>query len=169
MSKPLYELVNEQKELYELLEDGSYIDEDGIVDPRVIELLKNQDKDIRRKAVSCAVIVKQLRSDAEAIEAEEKRLQERRRRLEKNAESLAGYLSGELQRAGLNGDRISDPQAVISFRRSERVEITNESALPPEFTKTKVEPNKTAIRDAFKRGEEVAGAELVEVQNIQIK
>jgi hypothetical protein len=59
----------------------------------------------------------------------------------------------------------------LSFRKSESVEVINEAQLLPEFTTTKVTttPNKTAIKEAIKRGEVVEGAVLVTNQNLQIR
>lgn len=59
----------------------------------------------------------------------------------------------------------------IGWRKSEAIEIENEDALPKEFIKEKVtySPDKTLIKQAIKAGKEVAGARLVERNNLQIK
>lgn len=59
----------------------------------------------------------------------------------------------------------------IGFRKSTQVQIDDEGALPPDFVTTTVttKPDKTAIKKAIQAGQAVAGAVLVENQNLQIK
>lgn len=61
----------------------------------------------------------------------------------------------------------------VSYRSSSAVEILDVSAIPSEFMKTpkipEPAPDKTAIKDAIKSGQEVPGARIEERQNIQIK
>ena len=59
----------------------------------------------------------------------------------------------------------------IGFRKSTQVQIDDEGALPPDFVTTTVttKPDKTAIKKAIQAGQAIAGAVLVENQNLQIK
>ena len=73
---------------------------------------------------------------------------------------------------------MSTPRVVISFRKSEAVEIENESDFvawaqsqnrDDLLTYKDPVPNKTAIKKAIKDGQNVSGAELLGKANIQIK
>jgi hypothetical protein len=59
----------------------------------------------------------------------------------------------------------------INFRKSESVEIDNLALLDAKFLNEKVTitPDKMAIKEAIKNGEDVNGARLVINNNIQIK
>lgn len=57
----------------------------------------------------------------------------------------------------------------LYFRKSEKVEITDESKLSEDFVVIKKEPNKILIKEALKNGSIVDGAELITNQNLQIK
>jgi hypothetical protein len=68
-------------------------------------------------------------------------------------------------------NRLETPPLKISFRKSESVEIDDESAISFAYLKEKITYtiDKTAIKEAIKKGEVVAGARLQVNQNIQIK
>ena len=68
-------------------------------------------------------------------------------------------------------DKVETARTKIGFRKSTHVQIDDEGALPPDFVTTTVttKPDKTAIKKAIQAGQAVAGAVLVENQNLQIK
>ena len=72
---------------------------------------------------------------------------------------------------GLGFDKINGLTAAISFRKSEQTIIDNAEMLPSEFVKEKVTyaPDETAIKNAIKAGQDVPGAHVETVNNIQIK
>ena len=72
---------------------------------------------------------------------------------------------------GLGFEKINGLTAAISFRKSEQTIIDNAKLLPSEFVKEKVTyaPDKTAIKNAIKAGQDVPGAHIETVNNIQIK
>lgn len=59
----------------------------------------------------------------------------------------------------------------MSYRRSEAVEVFDESLIPEDYIKISVKkaPDKTAIKAILKSGGEVAGCVLRENRNLQIK
>ena len=102
-----------------------------------------------------------------AIREEEKALASARRAAETKADSLQRYLDRIL-----DGNKFSTPKVAISYRKSKAVQIADEDA----FIKAGAylilqEPkiDKKAISEALKNGTVIAGAELVERNNIQIK
>lgn len=157
--------------LYEINEQiTALINDDGeIMDFEQFEAL-SLERDQKIENIGCWV--KNLDAEANAIKAEEKSLKERRTSAENKSERLRGYLAGFL-----NGEKYSSPRVNISYRRSEAVELAvDENAFVewaavkrPDLIKTTVEPNKTAIKDAIKGGEQIDGAYITERQNMQIK
>lgn len=138
------------------------ISEEGMA---AIEQLQ-MDQQTKRENIACWI--KNLRSDAEAIKAEAKTMADRAKSCEHKADSLTRYLA-----ADLNGEKFQTAKVAISWRRSVSVEIDEAEVpeLPEQYlrTKTTIEPNKTAIKDALKAGEYIEGCRLVERNNISIK
>jgi len=68
-------------------------------------------------------------------------------------------------------EKIESPLFKISLRRSEAVEVDVVEALPTAFQNVKnvITPDKIAIKEAIKKGENVFGARLVENFNLSIK
>lgn len=110
--------------------------------------------------------VKNLEAEKAAVKAEKNIMADREKRLEKKIESLKGYLS-----MALNGQKFSTPKVTMGFRKSVSVNIPDESAIADEYCNFTVvrKPDKTMIKNALSAGKEIAGAELVEKSNLQIK
>lgn len=117
------------------------------------------------KVEGIALWIKNLLSDAAAIKAEKEKLSDRQRVCENKAKSLKEYLS-----RFLGGQKFKTPRAAISYRPSKAVEVQDISKLPEEYLKF-AEPtvDKTKVKKALENGAELAGVELVERVNIQIK
>ena len=159
----LYEI---DRRILQVIESGFAFDEDtGEVweaeDLEALEAERNE------KLEACALYIKNLEADAAAIRAEETALAERRRAKERRAESLRSYVAASMKSAGQSS--LETARCSLRFRRSEAVEVTDAEALPYEMKSFKATPNKAAIRKALKAGHEVAGARLVENQNLQLK
>ena len=169
----LYEINNK---IAGILDCGFYVDEetgefiDNGVDVMLAELEYAEDEKIE----NIALFIKDLLKDVSDLKAEEKALADRRRRKEKKAVWLQNYLSGYL----LAHDRkkFETPRCALSFRRSQRVEISDAAALdaysvvqPDVYRYKEPEINKTFIKDLLKAGQDVPGAALIEVENMQIK
>ena len=121
------------------------------------------------KIIGTVLVYKQLSADAEMIKNEMDALAERYARLNNNAKYVKERLENSLLNLGMM--KFDNPKFSICFRKSTKVEITDESLIPAEFMKTKttVEPSKKDIADAIKSGKEVAGCYLEENHKIQIK
>lgn len=162
----LYEI---NKHLEQVLSEGiSWDEETGEVlfDEESIEQLE---LDRKEKIEGTALFLKNLTAEAAALEAEENTLRARREQKNKTIERLKSYLSYNLTSA--EQTKFETGRVLLSFRKSEAVEVRDMELLPKEFirTKTTEEANKTAIKAAIKSGESVAGAELVTKMNLQIK
>ena len=137
-----------------------------------VERLDALQMERRNKLENVACWVKNLEADAEAYKAQKSAFAEREKKAKAKAESLRKWLSD-----ALNGEKLTTTRADMSFRRSEVVEIENETVmrnwaitLHPELLTIKVpEINRTEVKKALKAGMEIPGAVLVERQNLQIK
>jgi len=134
-------------------------------------LLKQSEVSLAEKAIALACLIKGIEADAEALAEEELKLRNRRKTAERQAEWLRVYLAGNLPA----GEKIKDPRVVISWRKSQSVQLLADiSRLPKEFVREKViqEADKLAIKDAFENGNASALSGLAEVvtkNTIQIK
>ena len=151
----LYEIDNEIMSCVDM-ETGEIID---------AEKLDQLQMDRERKIENIALWIKNLISDAEALKAEKQAFADRQKAAENKAASLKKYLSDYLA-----GEKYKSAKVSVSFRKSESVNILDMSKIPEQYLKV-AEPtaDKTGIKNALKAGEVIAGAELIENQNIQIK
>ena len=117
------------------------------------------------KLENLALWVKDLKAEADAIKAEEKALAERRQAKERKAESIKAYLEKELA-----GQKFETSRAVCSFRKSQKVEITDLDKIPDDYLRYSAPiADKTAIKAAIKDGLKIEGAELVDSVTMSIK
>jgi hypothetical protein len=134
-----------------------------IIDPERLESLQMERN---QKIENVACWIKNLLSDAEAIKAEKDALADREAKCRKKAEDLKKWLG-----IALEGQKFSSARCAVSFRRSEAVEITDENIIPQVLMVQTVsfKPDKKAIKELLKAGQEISGCRLVENQNVQIK
>lgn len=134
-----------------------------VIDP---EMLNSLQMEREAKIENVALWVKNLQSDIAAFDAEVAAFEKRKEQSTKKIESLKRWLA-----MACGGEKFSSTKCVVSFRRSEKVEITDKTVVPEEYlTETvTINPNKTAIKEAIKAGKQVEGCALVENINAQIK
>ena len=164
----LYELISDFNEFMERVEEGD-IPEEAIADT-----LEAITMSLEAKVDNIACMMKNLDAEITAIEAEAKKLTERAKAKEKTYDRLKEYLADNLQRANL--PKIETIRSVVSFRKSDSVEVNEETFLgwaqihrDDLLTYTAPKPNKTAIKKALKDGAKIPGAQIVVKQNLQIK
>jgi hypothetical protein len=158
----LYEIDKNLQAAFEACVDpetGEIIDEDKLEEFNQLQM----DRDT--KIENICLFIKNLKSDATALKAEKDAFASRQKAAEKKAERLTEYLSGYLA-----GEKFKSEKAVVSYRKSESVSVTDITKIPLEYmTMADPTPNKTAIKSAIKAGDEVPGAEIVVNQNISIR
>ena len=122
--------------------------------------------ELSEKIENIALWIKNLEADAEAFKKEEEAFEERKKAAANKAESLRRYLD-----TALNGQKFATERVSVSFRSSKAVQIAENTELPAEYIKTKVEklPDTKKIGDALKNGIAVPGCALVTNRNMQIK
>lgn len=158
----IYNLQNEYTHLAIQLQSGE-------VTPELEEALRINESEFQKKAIGYGHIIQHKKYNREMIKKEIEMLKELDAIEERIENKLKEAVSNAMQLYGI--DKVESPTMNLSFRKSESVEVINEAQLSPEFTTTKVTtaPNKTAIKEAIKRGEVVEGAVLVTNQNLQIR
>lgn len=160
----LYEINQEIQAALEAAvdpESGEIIDEALLAQYEQLQI----DRETKIENVGC--FIKNLEADAKAIKEEAKNLTARA----KTAENKANHLRDYLQFC-LGGEKFQSPRLSVSFRRSKKVEIDENRLfdIPEEFLRYKdPEPDKKAISEALKAGEDVPGCELVESTSMIIK
>lgn len=120
------------------------------------------------KLANCVGYIKNLKALQYAIDEEAKTLKTKSASLDNKIESLERYIS-----FFVGGDKWTNGVHSISFRKSESVDITDETIVPAEFKEvvTTEKISKTKIKDFLKLNPEnkVEGVVLVVKNNIQIK
>lgn len=162
----LYEI---DKHYQEVLENGfSFDDETGeiLFDTESLDKLQGEYKD---KIDNIVCFIKDIEALNLAIKNEKKALDERIKMNENKIERLKSYVSESLKQRQLK--KFETSKNKLSFRKSESVNVLDESLLDKKFMKEKTTytPDKTSIKKALKNGEEVSGAVLEVKENLQIK
>ena len=164
MNKTLYDITSELRAAMDALE----------IDEETGEILNADELDAATNAFDdkvdgVACYIKELDALAEGIHKERMNLADRERVTANKAARLKDYLANCLDAAGRS--KFESERNRLSFRRSKRIDIIDESKLPEDFV-VRVEttrPDKKAIKDAIESGEEVNGAALVINRSLQIK
>ena len=164
----LYHISLETQNLYDRLLD-SIDEETGEVDIDLVSALEVKKEEFASAAINYATVIRMLQRKTEEADAEIKRMAAIKDKLGRTVETMTKTLSAACQ--GLGFEKINGLTAAISFRKSEQTIIDNAELLPSEFVKEKVTytPDKTAIKNAIKAGQDVPGAHVETVNNIQIK
>ena len=167
----LYEINSQIEQLWQHADEAF----DSEASPEHLDqlerLLKQSEVTLAEKAVAIACLIKGIEADIDALAEQELILRNRRKTCERQAEWLRAYLAGNLT----PGEKIKDPRVVISWRKSQSVQLLADvSSLPRQFIREKVivEADKVAIKDAFDAGtaDSLSGlAEVVIKNTIQIK
>lgn len=137
-----------------------------IINAEAYEALDSLQMAFDQKAEGILLWIKNLAAEAEALKKEKQAFAERQAATERKAESLKKYIAGVLC-----GNKFQTEKVSVTWRKSEAVEYTgNVYDLPEELLKFKEpELNKTELKKRLKAGEKIAGAELVQRNNMQIK
>lgn len=131
--------------------------------------LEKIEQDFQEKFDNIACYIKDLTALNVAIKDEKKSLDDRIKSNTSKIESLKRYLTRSLELRDLN--KYETAKNKVSFRSSKSVDVIDESKVPEEYIRVKTETSvdKKAVLDALKGGAEIAGCELKESKNIQIK
>lgn len=133
-----------------------------IMNPERIEKLQ---MDLATKRENVALYIKNQVAYINAIDAEIKNLNARKRVADIKAKWLKQYLADDLQ-----GEKFSTPKVAISFRKSETLQVNDYSSIPSAYLQPQdPKVDKMALKKLIKSGAVFNGVELVSKQNIIIK
>jgi len=160
----LYEI---NKEIESLL-DAAWIaaeENDGVIPENLGAMLEKWQTDRDTKISNIVKYIKNLRAEASAIKNEIATLSARKKSKENKEESLKSYLD-----MMLDGQKWEDSTGKVGWRKSQAVDITDETMLPLEYLiAQKPKVDKAGISKALKASATVPGAKLITKNNISIK
>lgn len=159
----LYELTSELKGLQQLAYDLDADNTDATMMQAIEDTMEGLNLEFNDKAVAIVKVAENLNADTSALDAEIKRLQERKKVITNRQESLKDYLRFNMDANGVK--KIECPLFSITLGKgSPTVQIIDDSTIPDDYmtVKTEIKPDKAAIVKALKSGIEVNGASLIE-------
>ena len=164
----LWEITQEFLALASLIEDAG-----GEATDELLEELAISRENFAHKAEGYTRLILKWESEIDAAAAEIKRIQAIKKTKENSVARLKEMLLHALQVFGQEDKtgmkRYETPLFKLSTRKSQAVEIVDETELPDAFWVVKKEVSKSAISAALKEGGEVPGAFLKENVSLQIK
>lgn len=166
MMTSLYQLVGERLALQNKLEELNF-DEQTIEDT-----LEGDSLAIQAKIESYAFVIRNMEALPETIKAEEKRLADRRKAIEKRVDNIKEWLLINMQHAGIT--KIESPVFTVALQNNPpSLVVDNESLIPADYFKQPETPppalDKTLVKKAIADGYEVPGAHIESKQRIVIK
>ena len=161
----LFEIDEAIANCVKLEDSDGYVDisTGEVIDTAALEALQ-MEKSKKLRNIGCWIL--NLKSDIEALDAQEKVFKNRKKAAERKMESLKNYLS-----MFLNGQKFECAEVKIGWRESESVEVTCPARTLPEMYLrfAEPEPNKTLLKADIKAGKVIPGAEIVKKKSIQIR
>jgi len=160
----IYELTGQYQKLQLLIESGDFTEEE------LQDTFESLDFDIEEKAENYGLVITNLATQAAGLDAEIKRLSERKGMINKNITRMKDNLLGAMKDTGKL--KFNTTHFAFSTRKSTSVSILVETEeLAAEYIKEKTtkSADKTLIGKALKAGENVFGAMLVEKINFSMK
>jgi hypothetical protein len=147
--------------LFKVSDDASVDTETGEVFDK--EYLDNLPMEQEEKSRNVGLVIKNMSNDMEQIDKEIKRLTAMKKSTQSKIESLKSYILAF-------GCPVKDVAVTIRFSKGrESVEVEKGVDLPESFRKYTWTPNKTAIGEALKEGQEIAGCRLVRKPSVSVK
>lgn len=164
----LWQLTQEEASFIALMEENG-----GEVNDEIIEELAIRRENFQYKAEAYAKFILKLESEADQAAAEIKRIKELKKAKENTVarlrESLLAALMVFTEEDAKGIRRYETPLAKLSTRKSQSVEILDESILPDSFWVIKKEVSKSTISQSIKDGLQVPGAQLKENIGLSIR
>lgn len=157
----LYEIPFAHRQLL----DAIYVDEDSGEIVGMPELTSFKEE-AEEKIEATACYLKEQEADIKTLAEQIKHLQARKKSLELQRDRLKALLADAM--LAVDVQKVKTPQISVSVRVADKAVYEEDEARLdglraafPDFVKTKLEPNKTAIKDACKDGIPPELAELV--------
>lgn len=108
-------------------------------------------------------------ADAESFKKEKKFFEAKQKESEAKAEKFKETIKNAMQLS--QKDTVDAGEFKVSFRKSKQVRIVDETKIPLEYMieKHEYKPDKNELKKLLKLGVDVAGVELVENRNLQVR
>lgn len=163
----LYELSADLQSVLDKLEQWAIDHDENLEGFPLADELEAIEGDFQNKALTIGCMVKDFEYEAEKFKAEIATLQARKKAMENRADRLRDYLLANIQ----EGIKMEDARCKIGWRKSERVMINIPvESLPEEYLRfAEPAPKLDELKKALKAGQAIAGVELEQRQNLQIK
>jgi hypothetical protein len=152
----LHEITEQFRELQTLADS-----EDADFAIAVRDTLHGIEAEFQEKAKAVAAVALNFDASITAIDTELARLQERKLAISNRQEKFKSYIRENMEACGIS--KISCPLFTITLAQGrESVVIDNEDAIPDELmsVKTEIKPDKKAIAERIKAGDQIEGAHL---------
>lgn len=165
MNKSIYQIEVAHRNLVEEL-----IENEGELTPELETQLAISYEDLQQKGVAYTFVIKDQDGVISQIDAEIKRLSDLKKRKEKAVEKLKETLVNAMEVFGVQ--KLESPIVSISLRASESVEVLDFEKLGLSYKKCSLpvwSADKLKIKQAFKDGKTVEGANLIKKNSLQIK
>ena len=162
----LYDIAAEYRQTADKLADLD-LDEQTIADT-----LEGMSGALELKAQNVVMFARNLEATATAIKEAETAMAARRKAIENRAAGLRRYALSAMQVAGVQS--IECPYFKLSVRKNPpAVEVFDAAQIPAQFMRTPEPPppapDKKAITEAIKAGQEVPGARLVSGERLEVR
>ena len=157
--------IDREIEACVLLDNGEYLNtETGeLLDEEALNALQ-MDRTSKLENIAC--LIKNLEWEKNGCKEQKDAFAKREKALDATISRLKGYLLESLK-----GEKFKTIRCSVTFRKSERVDIADESKIPQELLTVKytTAPDKAAIKEALKAGDTIEGCTLVTHYNPIIK
>jgi seryl-tRNA(Sec) selenium transferase len=159
MPMRLYELTAEYARLCDAAEEGD----------DVSDALATINDALEVKAERIAYVLRNLDANETALDTEIERLRARRDSMMRQRQRLHSHLRSCMETTGI--EKIKCRAFTLALHQPQpHVVIENADAIPPEYVRTKKEPDKQAILRAFKQnGECVPGTRMENSRSLRIR
>ena len=162
----IYEITNDYLQIMAMLEDSD-------LDPQALaDTMEGIEGEFEIKAENYAKVMKNLEGDILAIKTEIDRLTAKKKALENNIKNMKSTLQTAMETTG----KTKFKTELFSFNIQKSapavvIDLEDMSKLPSQFIKQRdIEADKTAIKEALKRGENLDGiAHFEQSESLRIK
>ena len=162
----IYEITNDYLQIMAMLEDSD-------LDPQTLaDTMEGIEGEFEIKAENYAKVMKNLEGDILAIKTEIDRLTAKKKALENNIKNMKSTLQTAMETTG----KTKFKTELFSFNIQKSapavvIDLEDMSKLPSQFIKQRdIEADKTAIKEALKRGENLDGiAHFEQSESLRIK
>ena len=162
----LYEIAREYRDDLEKLAEAD------LDDQTLTDTLDSMGGELQAKATNVAYFIRNLEASAAAIKEAEAHMAARRKALENRAARTKDYLLASMMVAGVQ--KVECPHFRLTVRDNPgAVEVYQPELIPASFMRQPEPPppapDKAAIKEAMKAGQEVPGCRLVQGKRLEIR